>query len=40
MLCVIICENDECVHMWWRQKDAGKEPMREPECDAALNMLI
>lgn len=39
MLCVIICENDECDHMWWGQKDASKKAVREPECVAAANML-
>lgn len=38
MLCVIICENDECPHMWWGHKHASKEPVREPEHDAALTM--
>lgn len=36
MLCVVICENDECLCMRCGQKDASKEPVREPECDAAL----
>lgn len=40
MLCVIICENDECLHMWCERKDASKEPAREPECDAALSMHV
>lgn len=40
MLCVILCENDECLHMWCRPKDASEEPVREPECDAELSMHI
>lgn len=38
MLCVILCENDECLHMWCRLKDANEEPVREPERDAELSM--
>lgn len=40
MLGVIICENDECVHMRRGPKDASEEPVRKPEFDATLNMHI
>lgn len=39
MLCVIISEYDECLHMWCGRKRCQRGTIvQEPECDAALSM--